>query len=125
MRISDWSSDVCSSDLKWRLLRTQRVAKGLRRGDSGIGAGGVGVREGNRVHHLPERRRLDVGRICEQPVKLRRAHASRSDNEERRDDLFVEYRGVALQYLLDARSEERRVGKEGVSSCRSRWAPEL
>src|SRR3546814_11605386 len=52
--------------IKWRLLRTQRVAKGLRRGDTGIGAGGVGVREGNRVHHLPERRRLDVGRICEQ-----------------------------------------------------------
>src|SRR3546814_12679879 len=24
---------------------------------------------------------------------------------------------------LDARSEERRVGKEGVSTCRSRWSP--
>src|SRR3546814_11786633 len=34
-------------------------------------------------------------------------------------------RGMALEKLLDAlsRSEERRVGKEGVSTCRSRWAP--
>src|SRR3546814_11776514 len=27
--------------------------------------------------------------------------------------------------MLQARSEERRVGKEGVSTCRSRWAPYL
>src|SRR3546814_8863330 len=25
--------------------------------------------------------------------------------------------------LADARSEERRVGQEGVSTCRSRWSP--
>src|SRR3546814_11947759 len=25
---------------------------------------------------------------------------------------------------VDARSEERRVGKEGVSTCRSRWSPD-
>src|SRR3546814_12644632 len=27
------------------------------------------------------------------------------------------------QPILDLRSEERRVGKEGVSTCRSRWSP--
>src|SRR3546814_20751739 len=27
--------------------------------------------------------------------------------------------------LLNVRSEERRVGKEGVSTCRSRWSPYL
>src|SRR3546814_19345330 len=27
------------------------------------------------------------------------------------------------QYALAGRSEERRVGKEGVSPCRSRWSP--
>src|SRR3546814_15938704 len=30
---------------------------------------------------------------------------------------------VPLNYRLTARSEERRVGKEWVSTCRSRWAP--
>src|SRR3546814_639866 len=41
-----------------------------------------------------------------------------------RRDLFAE--GDAGTYLTDAalRSEERRVGKEGVSTCRSRWSPE-
>src|SRR3546814_11218712 len=28
-----------------------------------------------------------------------------------------------LQRVADARSEERRVGKECVSTCRSRWSP--
>src|SRR3546814_12670316 len=31
--------------------------------------------------------------------------------------------GEALRQAASARSEERRVGKEGVSTCRSRWAP--
>src|SRR3546814_13388966 len=29
----------------------------------------------------------------------------------------------ALKRQLDARSDERRGGKEGVSACRSRWSP--
>src|SRR3546814_18628498 len=28
-----------------------------------------------------------------------------------------------LEYIREARSEERRVGKECVSTCRARWAP--
>src|SRR3546814_13029637 len=31
--------------------------------------------------------------------------------------------GFAQAFNLDVRSEERRVGKECVSTCRSRWAP--
>src|SRR3546814_19339715 len=31
--------------------------------------------------------------------------------------------GMGLAWILDWRSEERRVGKEGVSTCRSRWWP--
>src|SRR3546814_5561202 len=30
---------------------------------------------------------------------------------------------VGLREVLEARSEERRVGKECVSTCRSRWSP--
>src|SRR3546814_7946718 len=71
MRISDWSSDVCSSD-----LRKERIA----------------VLD----HHI-----LRVGRDI--------------------DDLF-DGGGVEGDTVL-CRSEERRVGKECVSTCRSRWSP--
>src|SRR3546814_14480046 len=30
---------------------------------------------------------------------------------------------ISVQYLFPGRSEERRVGKECVSTCRSRWSP--
>src|SRR3546814_18338455 len=69
MRISDWSSDVCSSDL------------------SGYGQ----VRAGYRAQPVPP-------------------HRSSEKNHR-------PYLHVAL------RSEERRVGKECVSTCRSRWSP--
>src|SRR3546814_11573312 len=29
----------------------------------------------------------------------------------------------SYRYLIESRSEERRVGKECVSTCRSRWSP--
>src|SRR3546814_4986611 len=32
--------------------------------------------------------------------------------------------GAALGWLTPRRSEERRVGKECVSTCRSRWSPD-
>src|SRR3546814_13531418 len=42
-------------------------------------------------------------------------------------DLWLPLGGVALAVVLRAvfehRSEERRVGKECVSTCRSRWSP--
>src|SRR3546814_3832730 len=64
MRISDWSSDVCSSDL--RPPRRSAWDQAARR------------------------------RCCHAPPSC---HAARD------------------------RSEERRVGKECVSTCRSRWSP--
>src|SRR3546814_17935174 len=66
MRISDWSSDVCSSDLPIDLLRQQIRAE------------------------LAQSGLLFDGQI-----------------------------GLAKSL----RSEERRVGKECVSTCRSRWSP--
>src|SRR3546814_10511040 len=72
MRISDWSSDVCSSDLVGAFQRAgadraeqAAIAGAQHRRTAGIGGGPVGV----------------------------------------------------------ARSEARRVGKECVSTCRSRWSP--
>src|SRR3546814_20142199 len=37
------------------------------------------------------------------------------------DDVFIE--GVGIRFSVLDRSEERRVGKECVSTCRSRWSP--
>src|SRR3546814_20655342 len=78
MRISDWSSDVCSSDLEeW-----VRYGAEAERGD----AFGADVAQ---VERLEEHHR------CE--------------------------RHGARLFHGSGRSEERRVGKEWVSTCRSRW----
>src|SRR3546814_18077832 len=98
MRISDWSSDVCSSDLQpghvGVALVGERVV--LRRGDQcrrqAAQLGGV------------ERRRVGVLAVVVAQVG----------------------RDVGLHVGLGeavARSEERRVGKECVSTCRYRGSP--
>src|SRR3546814_17776426 len=89
MRISDWSSDVCSSDLGERemldalalivadeFLDLRILVLAFVQGNADRAVGG---------DH----------RLAEQPRRL----------------------------ALDVRSEERRVGKECVSTCRSRWSP--
>src|SRR3546814_8129207 len=44
-------------------------------------------------------------------------------SRHRRQIAHPQRRGQPLFQLVGARSEERRVGKECVSTCRSRWAP--
>src|SRR3546814_13327194 len=77
MRISDWSSDVCSSDLAFKLSDPD--------------------------HLLGETEDLGFARI---------------------EDVLLptELEETASGYKK-LRSEERRVGKECVSTCRSRWSP--
>src|SRR3546814_19403568 len=93
MRISDWSSDVCSSDLievTWDVCTVKAL--------------GVPY---DRARHR-ELRTLSGG-------------------EQKRVVLEYLLAGPEEVLLLDEpdnfRSEERRVGKEWVSTCRSRWAP--
>src|SRR3546814_2957523 len=80
LRISDWSSDVCSSDL----LRLENV--GLRFG------------------HFQA--------LQDFSLSVRPGHYAVNG-----------YVKLDLMPRLQARSEERRVGKECVSTCRSRWSP--
>src|SRR3546814_18559127 len=96
MRISDWSSDVCSSDLN------VVIRKVVRR----------------------RRRRLALGRLR---LPLRRgilARTRRALTAATTATTAATAFTTATEHLhLVGRSEERRVGKECVSTCRSRWSP--
>src|SRR3546814_20076898 len=109
MRISDWSSDVCSSDLGRAALQQQRNDGACKHGGSPLHAlPWMRVsRQGCFVHgFLPEDCLTDASGSSE---TARRCPSSLTS------DTWV---GLIL-----ARSEERRVGKEGVSTCRYRWSP--
>src|SRR3546814_1836575 len=95
MRISDWSSDVCSSDLPDEIARDPRLV-------------------GELDQALAPLRLLDLVGIGEQRVEI----APFGDELGRRLDADA---GDA-RHVVD-RSEERRVGKECVSTCSSRWSP--
>src|SRR3546814_15696203 len=99
MRISDWSSDVCSSDLLGfdHFERTlDRVAK--------MSA------EGYPPYNIEQ---IGAARLR---ITLAVAGFGESDLSIRIEDNQLVVRGKQ-------RSEERRVGKECVSTCRSRGSP--
>src|SRR3546814_13944891 len=93
MRISDWSSDVCSSDL--RQLHHTRV-------DQQIVCAEI-------VHHRQQQEAGDPGEIglVFEPVQVGR-HFRR--------------RHQILGRAVEARSAERRVGKECVSTSSAGWS---
>src|SRR3546814_11549359 len=101
MRISDWSSDVCSSDLD-------------KADDSPV----------TRADREAETAMRDI---------IATAHPGHGIHGE---EFGIENPGAEFVWVLDPidgtkrfitgnplRSEERRVGKECVSTCRSRWSP--
>src|SRR3546814_17715914 len=103
MRISDWSSDVCSSD-----LAAERVGED-------IGAHIADVRIV--VDRWPARIETRLARVD----GLEDFEAARQAVEQlERGGGNPGGGGVGH---AAARSEERRVGKEWVSTCRSRWVP--
>src|SRR3546814_7885010 len=96
MRISDWSSDVCSSDLELQRHVMRCLAR--NRSETSYAAGGV---------------------------VLNRDWPRQSDDLDiflDTDEEIVEAARRDVATLLGARSEERRVGKECVNTCRSRWS---
>src|SRR3546814_16184314 len=97
MRISDWSSDVCSSDLVERKLVRPPVA---------IGAPQQGSQRGGFLHGTGQR---IIARLC---VHCTIPFSFSGD----RDSRPCPARG-------ELRSEERRVGNKCVSTCRYRWSP--
>src|SRR3546814_12074630 len=99
MRISDWSSDVCSSDLV-------ALALGLVR----CFGRGVDFAAGPAAHGY---RLLPAGSVGS-PWLVGLLPGGLGD---RAGIYLAGGRGCG-------RSEERRVGKECVSTCRSRWSPD-
>src|SRR3546814_16194037 len=120
MRISDWSSDVCSSDLDERdyyLERrypaygnlvprdvASRAAK--ERCDAGYGVGPSKMA----VY-------LDYASAFERYGKIEAAK-QRISNPDKETT-----RRLDKEVVKEKRSEERRGGKECVSTCKSRWSP--
>src|SRR3546814_15595693 len=131
MRISDWSSDVCSSDLPQRPLRGagRRVAEvelpvclaaPVRRSfpaQEGRQAASIGRPVAAGAGHLQQRRH-HIDRLGEgvDPAAEARALAWIADGERNMI-------GLLQVAELPERSEEPRVGKEGVSTVRYRGSP--
>src|SRR3546814_17319473 len=113
MRISDWSSDVCSSDLRWAVrwgpLEEGELADGERL-DAVIQA-----HRPTAVLHFAAY--TAAGESVAEPGKYY------ANNVYGLLSLLGAMRRARLDRLV--RSEERRVGKECVSTCRSRWSPYL
>src|SRR3546814_11824416 len=110
MRISDWSSDVCSSDL----LRQRAVQVGIvaKNGEGDGAQFHLGPPQACRLLYLaPDLGAAGKGeeahpRILQQGLQGRPAHVRHRKETGR------------------PRSDERRLGEGGISTCRSRWSPE-
>src|SRR3546814_6362982 len=92
MRISDWSSDVCSSD-----LAPEHTVFHCFSGDAAMAR--IAAERGYYLSFAGNVTFKSAQNLC--------------------DALAVTPR----ERILVERSEERRVGKECVSTCRSRWSP--
>src|SRR3546814_11791928 len=105
MRISDWSSDVCSSDLDLQRSRDLVAVRhpGLDRADPARHPAAVLRAAHPRASTIRGRHAVN-------------AHSARISRHAAADQ-------VAVMRAPAVRSEERRVGKEFVSTCRSRWSP--
>src|SRR3546814_13205891 len=114
MRISDWSSDVCSSDL--HIFDIGIVAAALAQGIARYAI------------ILPPRngRRIIVEEVVRHEFEARPAIPAQIGVNLPFPMLAIDRSGAAPQITVQlgaTRSEERRVGKECVSTCRSRWLP--
>src|SRR3546814_19157478 len=115
VRISGWSSDVCSSDLPGKgSCFFVRLPLGTEQNSVPTEASTMYERSSPSATSTIEQRllRFDDGR-----QGSRNDHASTQGAD---DELHPEH---ALRSRVLVRSEERRVGKECGSTCRIRWGP--
>src|SRR3546814_15603337 len=100
MRISDWSSDVCSSDLKRRAFGN---------GDD-VGARHRDIVDGllAEMEEIAQHLALDLRQVADDIAAA---------------PVLALFLGLVDDLFDLFRSEERRLGKECVSTCRSRLSP--
>src|SRR3546814_13392274 len=101
MRISDWSSDVCSSDLREEDEPKAELIRAFELSD----------RQAEAILNMRLRslRKLEEMEIRREEKELK---------AERK-----ELKALIASPELQRRSEGRRVGKGCVSTCRFRWSP--
>src|SRR3546814_19134902 len=100
MRISDWSSDVCSSDLDLPSFVSSKFL----------------VMFDPQARFLPNVNPSNPGKMVN--------FVDNSSVVDTLSDQFAPFRAFGCDFRGEyQRSEERRVGKECVSTCRSRWSP--
>src|SRR3546814_20194483 len=106
MRISDWSSDVCSSDLAYQLGQISGVWEpffpGLPDEPGKNGTEAVITSSVSEAFPIPDAALGGYTYALE---------------------IVTGIVGSRARWRTMPRSEERRVGKECVSPCRSRWSP--
>src|SRR3546814_16956270 len=106
MRISDWSSDVCSSDLArrpWSSAVRNLLSRTILAPIVVLCA----------IWLPPAAAAVDASQAADFLTELQEKAASRLGDAS-----------ISSAEKEQKRSEERRVGKECVSPCRSRWSPD-
>src|SRR3546814_20896601 len=130
MRISDWRSDVCSSD-----LIKETANQGLKRAyQITIPAADIAARIDAEVKKITPQVRMPGFRPGKVPANLvRKMHGeqlhAQTINDTIRESVDNLMRQKALRPAMPPRidlaqgssSDERRVGKECVRTCRCRW----
>src|SRR3546814_12684227 len=116
MRISDWSSDVCSSDLATTAERKVVL-------DQIHGAFGATPNMFKAVANSPAALRMMWGAFGALGGGTLSPKVGEQIAVAIADRNRCEYCLAAHTALGRKRSEERRVGKECGSTCRSRWSP--
>src|SRR3546814_17390278 len=122
MRISDWSSDVCSSDRRTfshgciRVQDPPLLAEHVLAGIEGWSRERIeaAIASG-------ERTIVTLSQPLPVHVSYLTSWVNKDGSVHFRNDVYG--RAAALAKALHGRSEERRVGNECVSTCRSRWYP--
>src|SRR3546814_18900524 len=123
MRISDWSSDVCSSDLQqidaW-LGGSQAIVRCMPNTPALLGAGATGVCANARVSANAKAQVMALMAAVGTSVEI-------ADEALMAVVTAVSGRGPDYVFLLDkacqTRSEERRVGNVFFITCISRFSP--
>src|SRR3546814_16352928 len=115
MRISDWSSDVCSSDLPSSRLGPLSPAERAAVIQSSAVAGKYEAAVNRESAHEMLAERAGEAVVADDAAPAQRSGGAAGGGG------WIGRVGKKLVMAVAGRTEERRVGQGGVSTCRSRW----